>query len=515
MSIFSKRLSHVNCKTWLVNGNGFQFPELGDPQFQLDHLLTRPNVGIAFSGGGTRSASATLGQLRALHYLGLLDSARYISCVSGGSWACVPYTFLPRPNADETFLGPLVEPGDLTRDRLENPQQGSFAYVLSRSTIIDDFIEHGLFRLAGDETYSRALGDIFLEPFGIDSLKRFFTQDRDSLAKILAANPHMNEDDFYLAKHSRPYLVVGATFLHTPALSFTAKKYQMEITPLYTGLYQDHGNVGVGRHHIGGGYLETFGFDSEALADETADASGRLTVKLGARRHRFTLSDTIGTSGAAPAEVLDELHLDFLGFPEFRYWPVEEAQHGDARTIEYEFGDGGNLENLGVIPLLLRGVEKMVVFINTKHPLESDSNINTSLLNLFGQDPGFMHNQVFRKDQFAPLVANLRSKNENGEPALHKDTFRVVRNRNFGVEPGEVEVLWVYNERVEKWEQQLLPEVSDLLQLGQLHNFPHYKTFFQNPPKPLDLTPVQAELLANLSCYNVMENETPFRQIFS
>ena len=104
MSIFSKRLSHVNCKTWLVNGNGFQFPELGDPQFKLDHLLSRPNVGIAFSGGGTRSASATLGQLRALHYLGLLDSARYISCVSGGSWACVPYTFLPRPNADETFL---------------------------------------------------------------------------------------------------------------------------------------------------------------------------------------------------------------------------------------------------------------------------------------------------------------------------------------------------------------------------------------------------------------------------
>ena len=36
----------------------------------------------------------------------------------------------------------------------------------------------------------------------------------------------------------------------------------------------------------------------------------------GANRHRFALSDVMGTTGAAPAEILDRLRLDFLGFPE-------------------------------------------------------------------------------------------------------------------------------------------------------------------------------------------------------
>ena len=45
----------------------------------------RAPVGIAFSGGGTRSACLTLGTLRALKHLGLLERTRVLSAASGGS----------------------------------------------------------------------------------------------------------------------------------------------------------------------------------------------------------------------------------------------------------------------------------------------------------------------------------------------------------------------------------------------------------------------------------------------
>src|SRR5262245_43778507 len=51
------------------------------------------DLGIAFSGGGTRSASATVGQLRGLEQNGWLARVRYMTAVSGGSWAAVPYTY--------------------------------------------------------------------------------------------------------------------------------------------------------------------------------------------------------------------------------------------------------------------------------------------------------------------------------------------------------------------------------------------------------------------------------------
>ena len=75
----------------------FVFPET------TPELLSRTNnCGICFSGGGTRSMAATMGQLRALHKLGLLAKARYISSVSGGSWA-LPFIRITKTNLSMTL----------------------------------------------------------------------------------------------------------------------------------------------------------------------------------------------------------------------------------------------------------------------------------------------------------------------------------------------------------------------------------------------------------------------------
>jgi hypothetical protein len=110
MSLFGNRLKYVSCKMWEVPEDSSFFPERDDDELQAGDLASRPNTGIAFSGGGTRSAAATLGYIRGLNELNLLDNVRYVSCVSGGSWACTPFIYLPGDWTDETFLGQSIPP---------------------------------------------------------------------------------------------------------------------------------------------------------------------------------------------------------------------------------------------------------------------------------------------------------------------------------------------------------------------------------------------------------------------
>jgi len=108
-------------------------------------------------------------------------------------------------------------------------------------------------------------------------------------------------------------------------------------------------------------------------------------------------TNVAGTSGAAPAEVLAKLGLDWLGFPEFRHWSVPDADK--TRAKEYTFGDGGILENLRIMSLLMRKVERIVVFVNTKAQIKGGGKdeINDSIPPLFGKTPPFSLNHVSQR----------------------------------------------------------------------------------------------------------------------
>ena len=522
-AIFKNRLKYVNCKIWETEN--LKFPELDDPDLQVDGLAAKPNVGIAFSGGGTRSASATLGQLRALGKLDLLKKVRYISSVSGGSWACVPYTYLPADRADDTFLGDFTEPSKITLDDLKQTNKGSYAHTVANSVIVDDFFKN-VGRLAGDESWSRAIGDVFLNDFGIHSLKRFFSLDQKSVSEILNHNQDrdMREDDFYTVHPGRPYLIVGSTLLRVNNDDPAKQKIHFETTPLYAGARVLHEGIGSGGRDIGGGYIEPFGFDSDEPEDPAQN--GRVKVRLGAKRHRYTLSDVAGTSGSAPSEFLEKYNLNFLGFPEFKHWPVVNPKENTAR--EYSFGDGGLLENLGIMPLLMRKVAKIILFVNTNDALEFDdqgnvTNINDSIPPLFNKpnskdkddDVFFSLNAVFDESKYDDLVNGLRSAKESKQTVMFKDTYAVKANPHYGIEGGwDVEVLWVYNERVKEWEKELPAEVKNRIG-NELANFPHYKTVFQNKPKVIDLKPEEVNLLAHLSSWNITYNEATFQEMLS
>ncbi len=508
MSIFENRLKYVNARTWDTVVRPFQFPEWSDGDIQR-----RAECGVAFSGGGTRSASATLGQLRALSNLGLLRDIGYISCVSGGAWTSVPFTYLPDTWTDEAFLGPVLQPGEITPEHVEQTDRNSFAHRIANSVILDDFLKHAM-RLAGDETYARALGESFLAPFQIDPLQRFFGYNDASILDVLQRNEKMQATDFFPVRSGRPYLIVGGLILREDNPAPKPKRIPFEMTPLYAGSYQPHPGSGSRGRDIGGCYIEPFGFDSDG--PERPIRNGLAEVRLGAANYRFTLSDVMGTAGAAPVEVLNRIGLDWIGLPEFKYWTTYNGKPINRRAKEYEFGDAGILENLGIMPLLIRKVRRIVVFINTRDPLINEVQINNSMPPLFGQTPDFLDNHVFNAAQYKPLVNALRRARNAGKPVTHRETYPVRQNDHYGVEGGwNVDILWVYNESVPEWESQLQPAVRGTIGRGSLGNFPHYKTFFQNPPAIIDLSAKQASLLSHLSCWVTMSQEGSLRELFS
>jgi hypothetical protein len=274
-----------------------------------------------------------------------------------------------------------------------------------------------------------------------------------------------------------------------------------------------HKGIGADGRDIGGGFVEPFGFDTRA-PEAAPDELGRVTVRLGASRYRYTLSDAIGTSGAAPAKSLVEDGLTFVGFPEFKYWPPSSPVRSGAH--EYEFADGGDLDYMGLMPLLARRVKNIIVFINTRNPItgSADDQISRALPPLFRPTPEFPHNVVFPQADYQPLADGLLAARQAGASVMHKDRYDVLANPFWGIDGGwQVQILWVYNERVPEWESQLPAGTSSLIGAGSLHNFPHYKTFRQNSPAVIDLRPEQVHMLANLSCWNVTSNETTFKSM--
>ena len=92
----------LESRVWPNKASGQVYPECQD---------ARPATGICFSGGGTRSYAATIGQLRGLAEVGLLDRIGYVSAVSGGAWAATAFTYYAGPGqTNREILGPVAQP---------------------------------------------------------------------------------------------------------------------------------------------------------------------------------------------------------------------------------------------------------------------------------------------------------------------------------------------------------------------------------------------------------------------
>ena len=278
--VAQSKVDRVAVRTWLIDTNS-GVPELADGELAVPWLKDRPSFGIAFSGGGTRSASASLGELRALHELGWLRHARHISSNSGGSWITVPYTYLPLAIDEERFLGDYIPPEELADDNLSPRTVDSLALgtAIHDAGTIGELLEIG----RGDEAYSDIVASIFLQPFGLHDNEKFFTFHQGALEQALAGNPSLSSGDFQIVERDdRPYLIVTGVMIGQQLSKDPEEYFPIEMTPLYTGIrgrfeFEKDDETVV----VGGGYVESFGYDSyEPQGDAIA---GQWSVRTGLR----------------------------------------------------------------------------------------------------------------------------------------------------------------------------------------------------------------------------------------
>lgn len=451
------------------------------------------DLGIVFSGGGTRSAMATIGQLRALHELGWLQKARYVSAVSGGAWGAMPFLFAcdakssslyedvyqnckklykenpdtclrmdPRIKEDtkrlnRKLLGDYTPPQKLNEDVLcAIPTETNTLMYNMTHAHIGLHMPWSWVTLHADESYANALQSLFLERAGVR--QDFFTLSRSVRDKIIERNTILQgmESEFSILRPGMPFPIINAVLFTKRTGSLGEGKpaprvFPLEITPLYVGFGKSFPHMGYPRTaclkdytDIGGGWIEPFAYDSrppdetqipkkqvdkskqacvrqedkkyQKLQDcrESSDKEpGQCRVKLLMPRNHFTLADAIAASGAAPQEIITSIpvakhgFLENLGFPEFNHWPVRgrvfrgqkmktpvgdgvdfdecsqalagrgkkkktdvvALAHDDSsfeKKPEYAHGDGGHYEYFGLLPLLSRGVQNIIVFVNTK-----------------------------------------------------------------------------------------------------------------------------------------------------
>lgn len=554
---------YVNARVWDTESNPAYFPERNDPTLQISALGgTGPTFGIAFSGGGVRSAAAMLGQLGTLKSLGWLEQAHYVSAVSGGAWALVPFIFLPdeycrqvQPmDCDTAFLGDFVPPESIDQNSLQAKSRYGLARNLYQSSMAFRYLKRLIFR--GDETFSSSIGRNFLDRFGLNE-KRWFTH-REVIDEVVESSGR-SRDEFYVTAAGRPFPIISATLLARRRATAWYDKFLLEITPLYAGIRARHKAVlddGGHSNLIGGGYVEAFGYDSAppcTIDGETCtvfEHGGSARVRVGGKRYRFTLRDVVGVSGAAPAEVTAHHGYDTFGLPEFKYWPVDTENVVTGYT-EYRHGDGGHIDNTGLLPLLIRQVDNILVFKNSKRAyctesmrangvercsadqktyVIQDDQLKRFFLRKTRQDAVTDQFEIFDPGLLEQMEAEFKGRKLACEqdyripvckPLVFCRRHKVRGNRRYGVsatkngKPYEPNICWLYLDRDAAWIGRIRDRVNregkadgivgDLLHGERaFKRFPHYRTFLENTkpvPRSIQLKRIQVNAIRHLTAW--------------
>jgi hypothetical protein len=513
----------LNARFWNTTEDTFQYPEVSDPDLTYRPLLNRPNTGIAISGGGTVSASLIMGYFYALQEMDVFDNIRYISGVSGGCWGSAPFCFLPKNIDDTTYLGGRkYKPAHLTKDILNQVPDNSMTYAVTHADIVDKALEE-LLELHPFSAYVRAVGDIFLKPFGINGTTCYYSTDANAVSNIIKRNPQLKASDFITLKDNRPFPIMN-TSLMSQNDALGASNYSCNCTPLYVGVKAFHQGVGINGQNIGGAFVEPFAFNTPA-ANYVDQAKGTAVVTSGIEK--FSLCYPVGTSGEALEQlVMEKDPLPGLIFPSYSYWnPTDETSGPEVNT--YDFGDGGITEDTGVASLLARGVENIVVFLTEPFDTTTaqyEAIGYNQIASLFGQQVFDWKSQAYADAnpnslmldpaKFATLKAGLESAMAAGGPVFWKDSYTVQPNNWFGIAGGwTCNILWIFNNISPEWVLQLPYDVESLLKTDELSDFPYVKVFDQNFGSVIKLTPQQANMLGNFGYWMTVSAEAEIQSL--
>jgi hypothetical protein len=487
----------------------------GVPCFpETDLLPEGPSLGVAFSGGGTRSATMVIGELRGLRKIGLLDQVRYVSAISGGAWASVPFVYTK--SSLDSFLGPF-EPltPDLSDDRrrlfLQQPG-GELASAVVNSSLTAGSIQEVAGDLAstfsnqiGDQlwltltssingavrrepdrvnkTYARLIGRTFIDPLidpGTNASKRLFSWNALTVEDTSIVSRGQLGDDLVVTGPHRPFLIAGGTVIVSRRDSDYPLLMPIEYTPMYVGIRQRFSP------RYGGIYVSPWMYDTTGIGDVRDDGANHLLQIRRDKDRDFTLGDVAGSTGAAPqlalvlgsfvpASFRERVQRVSEVFPAFHHVTLNSGPGRNIVTEEIGHGDGGFGDNLGIMSLLARGVKNIMVFSNTVTKFAENNDDLKSLFFPVGPPDSSGNrtlNRVFwcsdrREDGCTPaesgtyyrmLIDGLVARREAGKAQVYcAGPWKVRANDHYRVAAIEsgVNVCWFYTSSSTGWEATL------------------------------------------------------------
>jgi hypothetical protein len=534
-------------------------PEETPERAQLVTLRT-VDLGIAFSGGGTRSASATLGQLRGLEQNGWLSRVRYMTAVSGGSWAAVPYAYSRNASLAELFGDPRpLDPNTGQRRALDPKAIETVPDGLIASRIVESKLSHvgvveapsflpdtiagrdlvqtrrylqlaraGIRKLRRRElpepnrqnkTYAHMLGQVFLNGIVEDWNRKQYAWD-DASAIDMSTSGKPLGDFITMDAANRPFLIVGGTLVKPNGVDYP-RLIPVEYTPLYTGVRQQFGQ-------IGGTYLSPWAYDRLVVAPRS---NTHILVGPKPTERPFTLADVIASSGAAPqltlmlgdtvpARFRPALRQASLAFPAFNNLAVRAGAPNPV-SDELAHGDGGFTDNLGIMPLLVRQVRNIIVFVNSSSEYRENEQLQSYFMPLAIRDGNGdkTMNPVFEREKYLQVLRGFdASTKERGGAVFCDKDWTVKGNELYNIRGYTgLNICWVYNYPGEAWLDTVPPEIKTWLkppdperlpkQARDLRNFPYYKTFGQNRTRVIQLKPLQVNLLADLAAWSITNTQ--------
>lgn len=482
----------------------------------ITRLSGRPrtpgNVGLTLSGGGSRSAAASLGAVRALARFDLLQHIRALSCVSGGSWFGVPFCFLPKDHDEHAFLGHYVDDHSTLRlEQGEDPTDlrslpaGNYGEVLTRFDISTANIvaEAALARYRGvarSRLWCRQVGEQLLAHFGLARFDDALPADTFAADEPMARSMAMSAPGLptpYLLRISpslpRPALIVGGAMV-VQGGDGRDRLAPVQFTPWFSGVMgTDIGTLG--GKPVGGGGISSYAFGGQWLAGPRERPQVEVHCPL-------SLSDITGISSAAYADGLNDRGITELSPSLIYFSPYWSRPAG----VHARFADGGSLENTGIANMLAyEDIDSIIAIINAPTCVEpidgvpDDVNLPMQVSALFGYQqyderlghvrfgqlgPGpadYAHNQVFSDahGEFAQLREQLAHKLDRREPCVVLQELEVVDNPYFAVKGGRrIRVLWSILGRCDRWEQLLDRDIRLLLD----RSFPNLPTLRTSLP---------------------------------
>jgi hypothetical protein len=532
---------------WSVPSDAWTAP--GPPDFpELPRLASlRPtDLGVAFSGGGTRSTTATLGELSGLSHNGWLSRVRYIAAISGGAWAAVPFTYSKDPLAQ--FLGADQCPADLKYQAVVSTPNGLLASAIARSSLAPGGLQEAGGALLGlaipdrtitnavnqalslvgkgrreanrkNKTYARLIGETFIDPLveegGPSASDRLFSWDNDAVASMTARNPGQLPADIVVTARDRPFLIVGATMVSTRRDYAYPLLMPIEYTPLYVGIRQAFGE------RFGGSYVWPWAYDTQAVAAGSDDV---VRVKYNPNR-LFSLADVAASTSAAPqlllllgsglpAQLNSALQTAAGYFPSFTHFAV----HRDAPPLlapQMPHGDGGFVDNLGLMPLLARQVHNVMVFVNTNtRYFEQNDDLKSYFMSIGPPDTSGdkTHNRAFEPAHYAEVMAGFWKQLDKKQALVYcGKNWTVLGNERYNIRPYDgFNICWFYNAAVPAWQDALRDPGVRRIVAGQdgpnsqgFSDFPWFSTFEEDKPHLIELTTPQVNLLANLTSWTL------------